>query len=89
MLKYMCDFETSTEAWLEFDDEARVWASCICTIEEMPKIVAINNNLDDFMKELVFEIPFIKSFKGLPDELKTLSIALFKLLLYVSTVLLI
>lgn len=53
MLKYMCDFETSTEAWLEHDDEARVWASCICTIEETPKIVAINNNLDDFMKELV------------------------------------
>lgn len=52
MRKYMCDFETSTEAWLEHDNEARVWASCICTIEETPKIVAINNNIDDFMKEL-------------------------------------
>lgn len=53
MLKYMCDFETSTEAWLEFDDEARVWASCICTIEAEPKIIAMTNNLDDFMNALV------------------------------------
>ena len=53
MKKFMCDFETSTEAWLEHDDEARVWASCICTIEKEPKIVALNTNIDDFMKELV------------------------------------
>lgn len=49
----MCDFETSTETWLEYEDEARVWASCICTIEEAPKIVSICNNIDDFMKDLV------------------------------------
>lgn len=49
----MCDFETSTETWLEYDDEARVWASCICTIEETPKIVALTNNIDDFMTELI------------------------------------
>ena len=50
--KYMCDFETSTEKWLEKDKEARVWASCIVTIEENPKVIAINNNIDDFMKNL-------------------------------------
>lgn len=51
--KFMCDFETSTEAWLEYDTEARVWASCICSIEATPKIVAMNTNIDDFMKALV------------------------------------
>lgn len=49
----MCDFETSTEEWLEFDNEARVWASCIASIEENPKIIAINNNIDDFMKSMI------------------------------------
>lgn len=49
----MCDFETSTETWLEYDDEARVWASCICTIEEFPKIVNVSTNIDDFMSNLI------------------------------------
>lgn len=49
----MCDFETSTEEWLEFDNEARVWASCIASIEENPKIIAINNNIDDFMNSMI------------------------------------
>ena len=53
MKKYMCDFETSTEAWLERDNgEARVWAACICTIEEEPKVISLTNNIDDFMVEL-------------------------------------
>ena len=50
--KYMCDFETSTEKWLETDNEARVWAGCIVTIEKEPKIICIENNIDDFMKKL-------------------------------------
>lgn len=49
----MCDFETSTEEWLEFDSEARVWAGCIATIEEHPKIVTIVNSLDEFMERLI------------------------------------
>ena len=50
MKKYMCDFETSTEAWLERDNGvARVWAACICTIEEEPKVISLTNNIDDFM----------------------------------------
>lgn len=49
----MCDFETSTEEWLEFDNEARVWAGCIATIEEQPKVVCIVNNLDEFMQRLI------------------------------------
>lgn len=54
MKKYMCDFETSTEEWLMFDNGvARVWASCIATIEETPKVVAINNNINDFMENLI------------------------------------
>lgn len=53
MQKYMCDFETSTEAWLKYEDKARVWASCIATIEEEPKIIAINKNIDDFMQEII------------------------------------
>lgn len=51
-MKYMCDFETSTEQWLEFDNQARVWAGCIVTIEEQPKIISLVNNIDDFMKSL-------------------------------------
>lgn len=54
MKKYMCDFETSTDEWLTFDNGiARVWASCICTIEDKPKIVNISNNIDDFMINLI------------------------------------
>lgn len=50
----MCDFETSTEAWLERDNGvARVWAGCIATIEAEPKVVCIKNNIDDFMAELI------------------------------------
>lgn len=52
MYKYMGDFETSTEEWLLQDNEARVWASCIYTIEESPKLVGLYNNLDDFMKKI-------------------------------------
>ena len=52
MKQYMCDFETSTEMWLDIDEEARVWASCICTIEEEPKVLFIDNSIDDFMKNL-------------------------------------
>ena len=51
--KYMCDFETSTEEWLPLDNGvARVWAGCICTIEETPKVVCIDNNITDFMLHL-------------------------------------
>lgn len=53
MLKYTADFETSTEEWLVKDNGvARVWAGCIATIEEKPKIITIVNNIDDFMKQL-------------------------------------
>lgn len=52
MKKYVCDFETSTNKWLNIDSKARVWASCIASIEEIPKIIAINNNINDFMVEL-------------------------------------
>lgn len=52
--KYMCDFETSTEEWLTIDNGvARVWAGCIATIEETPKIVNLSNNIDDFMRALI------------------------------------
>lgn len=52
--KYMCDFETSTEEWLLRDNGvARVWAGCIATIEDTPKVVCIVNNIDDFMKQLI------------------------------------
>lgn len=51
MNKYMCDFETSTEQWLARDNGvARVWASCIVTIDENPKLVMIDNNIDSFMQ---------------------------------------
>lgn len=54
MKKYMCDFETSTEEWLIKDNGiARVWAGCICTIEDKPKVICINNNINDFMAELI------------------------------------
>lgn len=49
----MFDFETSTEAWLSKDDKARVWAGCITTIEEDPKVLHIDNSLDDFMSHLI------------------------------------
>lgn len=50
----MCDFETSTEEWLVKDNGvARVWAGCIATIEDNPKIVSIVNNIDDFMEQLI------------------------------------
>ncbi len=48
----MCDFETSTEEWLEHDSEARVWAGCIVSIEENPKIISLDNNIDAFMQAL-------------------------------------
>ena len=54
MLKYMCDFETSTEEWLTKDNGiARVWAGCIATIEENPKVVTIVNSIDKFMTALI------------------------------------
>lgn len=50
----MLDFETSTDAWLARDNGvARVWAGCIASIEDNPKIIAIENNIDDFMKKLI------------------------------------
>lgn len=53
MKKYMCDFETSTEAWLVQDKGvARVWAGAICTIDETPKIIEITNSIDTFMETL-------------------------------------
>ena len=48
----MCDFETSTEKWLEHDKKARVWAGCIVTIEKEPKTVILTNSLDKFMEKL-------------------------------------
>lgn len=54
MNKYMADFETSTEEWLLRDNGiARVWASCISTIEENPRIISIDNNIDIFMDNLL------------------------------------
>ena len=52
MQKYMCDFETSTENWLNYEDTARVWCACIASIEATPKIISINLNIEDFMKSL-------------------------------------
>lgn len=53
MLKVCADFETSTEEWLIKDNGvARVWAGCMATIEEKPKVLTITNNLDDFMEKL-------------------------------------
>lgn len=50
----MCDFETSTEEWLVKDNGvARVWAGCLATIEKEPKVIAITNNIDDFMAKLI------------------------------------
>ena len=50
----MCDFETSTEEWLIKDNGvARVWAGCLATIEKEPKVIAITNNIDDFMARLI------------------------------------
>lgn len=50
----MCDFETSTEEWLIKDNGvARVWAGCIATIEKVPKVITITNNIDDFMAKLI------------------------------------
>lgn len=50
----MCDFETSTEEWLVKDNGvARVWAGCIATIEQEPKVITITNNIDDFMAKLI------------------------------------
>ena len=50
----MCDFETSTEEWLVKDNGvARVWAGCLATIEKEPKVLAITNNIDDFMARLI------------------------------------
>ena len=50
----MCDFETSTSKWLlEDNGTARVWAGCIVTIAEEPKIIAIDNNIDAFMRHLI------------------------------------
>lgn len=50
----MCDFETSTEAWLERDNgQVRVWAGCIVTIEDNPKVISLVNNIDEFMNCLV------------------------------------
>ena len=48
----MCDFETSTENWLQYDDKARVWAGCITSIEKDPKVICLVNNIDDFMETL-------------------------------------
>ena len=50
----MADFETSTEEWLVKDNGvARVWAGCLATIEKEPKVIAITNNIDDFMAKLI------------------------------------
>lgn len=54
MKKYMCDFETSTEEWLQNDNgKARVWAACCVSIELDPKVKFLNNNISDFMINLI------------------------------------
>lgn len=54
MQKYMCDFETSTEEWLVRDNGvARVWASCITSIEEQPQVISIDTNIDKFMESTI------------------------------------
>lgn len=53
MQKYMADFETSTEKWLLRDNGvARVWAACITTIAEQPKVITLVNNIQTFMDKL-------------------------------------
>lgn len=47
---YVADFETTTEETYLKDGETRVWAACVVTVEENPKVVHLSNNIEDFMQ---------------------------------------
>ena len=51
---YVADFETTTINHLiengGNDNNLRVWASAVATVEETPKIELITNNIEDFIK---------------------------------------
>ncbi len=51
---YVADFETTTINHLiengGSDNNLRVWASAVATVEETPKIELITNNIEDFIK---------------------------------------
>ena len=49
MSKFTADFETSTESWLKYDGESRVWAYAICEIGN-PDNFIYGNSIEDFFK---------------------------------------